>query len=123
MHEKTVAEKSVVKRIQRQPQKATKPQSLSKQNPDDSDDDDEEQEDPKDPGDSDTEDALRAMGFPIEKSLEVGKNEEEPVLKKGIYRGKKLSYVAKFDTNYLKKMLTSSCVDKQTKEAIKQCLK
>ena len=66
MHEKTVAEKSVVRRIQRHPQKATKPQSLSKRNPDDSDDDDEEQEpespgpvkaDPKDPGDSDTEDA------------------------------------------------------------------
>ena len=44
--------------------------------------------DPEDSGDSDTEDILRAMGFPIDKSLEVVKNEEEPVLKKGIYRGK-----------------------------------
>ena len=63
------------------------------------------------------------MGFPIDESLEVGKNNEEPVLKKGIHRGKKISYVTKFDTNYLRKILTSSDVDKQTKEAIKQCVK
>ena len=78
---------------------------------------------PEDAGDSDIENTLRAMGFPIDKSLEVGKNKEEPVLKKGIYRGKKISYVAKFDTKYLQKMLPSSGVDKQTKEAIKQCFK
>ena len=71
--------------------------------------------DPEDTGDSDTNDTLRTMGFLTNKSLEVGK--------KGIYRGKKISYVAKFDTNYLKKILKSSGVDKQTKEAIKQCLK
>ena len=53
----------------------------------------------------------------------MGKNEEEPVLKKGIYRAKKISYVAKFDTNYLKKMLTSSRIDKKTKETIKQFFK
>ena len=41
------------------------------------------------------------MDFPIDNSLEVGKNEEEPVLKKEIYRGEKRSYLAKFDTNYL----------------------
>ena len=63
------------------------------------------------------------MGFPIDKSLEVGKNEEEPVFKKGIYKGKKISCVAKFDTNYLKKILTSSGADKQIKEAIKQFFK
>ena len=62
------------------------------------------------------------MGFPI-KSLEVGKNEEELVLRKEIYRGKKILYVAKFDTNYLKEMLTLSGVDKKTKDAIKQFFK
>ena len=61
------------------------------------------------------EDTLRALGFPIDKSLEVGKNEEELVLRKGIYRGKKILYVAKFDINYLKKMLTLSGIDKKTK--------
>ena len=76
--------------------------------------------DPEDSGDSDIEDTLRDMGFPIDKSLEASKNEEEPVLKKGICRGKKMSYVAKFDSNYLKKMLTSSNVDKQTKETIEE---
>ena len=35
----------------------------------------------------------------------------------------KRSYVAKFDTNYLKKMLILSGIDKQTKEAIKHFLK
>ena len=40
--------------------------------------------DPKNSGDSDIENNLRAMDFPIDKSLEVGKHKEEPVLKKGI---------------------------------------
>ena len=66
---------------------------------------------------------LRVMGFPIDKSLEVGKNEEELVPRKGIYRDKKISYVAKFDANYLTKMLTSSGIDKKIKEAIKQFFK
>ena len=39
--------------------------------------------------DSDTEDTLRAMGFLINKSLELGKNGEGLVFRKGIYRGKK----------------------------------
>ena len=69
------------------------------------------------------EDTLRALGFPIDKSLEVGKNEEELVLRKGIYRGKKILYVAKFDINYLKKMLTLSGIDKKTKGTIKQFFK
>ena len=44
------------------------------------------------------------MGFPIDQSLEVGQKEEEPVLEKEIYSCKKI-YVAKFNTNYLKKNL------------------
>ena len=78
---------------------------------------------PENSGDPETKDILSTTFFPIDKSLEVGKNEEEPVLKKGIYRAKKISYVAKFDTNYLKKMLTSSRIDKKTKETIKQFFK
>ena len=78
---------------------------------------------PEDSGNSDTEDTIRAMGFPIDKSLEVGKNEKELVLRKGIYRGKKVLYVANFDTNYLKKMLTLSGIDRKTKDAIKQFFK
>ena len=41
-------------------------------------------------GNSDTEDNLRALVFPIDKSLEVGKNEEKLVLRKRIYRGKNI---------------------------------
>ena len=37
---------------------------------------------PEDLGDLDVEDTLRTMGFPIDKSLEVSKEEEEPVHKK-----------------------------------------
>ena len=57
---------------QRQPQKAPMSPGLA-------------ETDPEDSGDSDTEDTLRDMGFPIGKSLEANKIEEEPVLKKGIY--------------------------------------
>ena len=39
---------------------------------------------------SDTEDNLRALAFPIDKSLEVSKNEEKLVLRKRIYRGKNI---------------------------------
>ena len=42
---------------------------------------------PENSEDSDTKYTLRAIG--INNSLEVGKNEQEPILKKGIYRGKK----------------------------------
>ena len=85
--------------------KAPKSLMLTDTDPEDSNDDDEEKEPvvkkvskslglvetgPKNSGDSDTEDTLMALGFPIDKSLEIGKNEEEPVLKKGIYRGKKI---------------------------------
>ena len=52
----------------------------------------------------------------------MGKEEEEPVLKKG-YTEAKNYHVGNIDTNYLKKMLTSSGVDKQTKEAIKHFFK
>ena len=77
----------------------------------------------EDSGDSETKDSLRAMGFPIDKSLELGKIEEGLVFKKGIYRGKKISYVATFDNNYLEKMLKSSEIDVKTKGAIKQFFK
>ena len=85
--------------------KAPKSPRLTDTDPEDSDDDDEEKEPvvkkvskslglvetgPKNSGDSDTKDTLMALGFPIDKSLEIGKKEEEPVLKKGIYRGKKI---------------------------------
>ena len=73
--------------------------------------------------DDNTEDTLRTMGFSIDKSFEVGKNKKELVLRRGIYRGKKISYVAKFDTNYLRKMMASSKEDKKTKETIKQFFK
>ena len=55
---------------------------------------------PRHAGDSDTEDTLRAMSFSIDKLLEAGKNKEELVIRKGIYRSKKLSYVAKLYTSY-----------------------
>ena len=164
-HEETMTESSVVKRIQRQPPKASKSPEFVETESDDSDDEEEEQEpvvkriqkltkkasksaklantdredsdddkeekesvfktvpkfswlveiDPENSRDSDTEDTLRAMGNPIDKSLEVGKNEEEPVLKKGIYRSENISHVVKFDINYLKKVLTSSGVEKHKK--------
>ena len=75
------------------------------------------------PETEDTEDTLRAMGFPIDKSLELYKNEEGLVFKKRIYRGENISYVATFDTSFLKKMLTSSDIDKKTKETIKKIFK
>ena len=46
------------------------------------------------------------MKLPIDKSLEVGKNEEDPALKK------------RFNTNYLKKMWTSSGAGKQKKKQL-----
>ena len=46
--------------------------------------------DSEDSGDSDFEDALRVMGFSMDKSLEVGK-EKDSVLTKGIYKGQQLS--------------------------------
>ena len=53
--------------------------------------------DSEDLGDLDVADSQRAMGFSIDRSLEVDK-EEEPVLKKGIYKGQKILYVAKLFT-------------------------
>ena len=106
------------KRIQKLTKKASKFPKLANTDPEDSDDDDDndddDDDDKKEPvvkkapdspglvetdrensGDSDTEDTLRATGFPVDKSLEVGKNEEEPIFKRGINRSKKISYVAK----------------------------
>ena len=58
--------------------------------------------DTHDSGDSEIEDTLKAMGFPIDRSLEVCK-EEEIVFKKGLYKFQKISYVAKRDATYFKK--------------------
>ena len=74
-------------------------------------------------GDTDVQYTTTSMGFSIDKSLEVGKEEKEQVLKKGIQKGQKVSYVTKFDTGYLKKMLRSSGVDKQRNKVIKYFLK
>ena len=90
-------EEPVVKRIHKLTKKAPKSPRLTNADLEDSDDDDEEKEpvlkkvskflglaetSPESSGDPDTEDNPRAMGFPIDKSLEVGKNEEESVHKK-----------------------------------------
>lgn len=64
--------------------------------------------DSEDSGDSDFEDALRVMGFSMDKSLEVGK-EKDSVLTKGIYKGQQLSQVAKFITSYLKNVKIIGC--------------
>ena len=88
---------SVVKRIHKLTKKAPKSPRLTNTDLEDSDDDDEEKEpvvkkvskflglaetSSESSGDPDTKDNPRAMGFPINKSLEAGKNEEEPVHKK-----------------------------------------
>ena len=69
---------------------------------------------PEDSGDSDSKHTLGPWIF-----LLINR-EEGLVFKKEIYRGEKILYVATFDTGYLKKMLTSSDIDKKTKETIKQ---
>ena len=74
-------------------------------------------------GVTDVQDTTTTMGFSIDKSLEVGKEEKEQVLKKGIQKGQKVSCVTKFDTGYLKKMLRSSGVDKERNKVIKHFLK
>ena len=95
-------EEPMVKRIHKLTKKAPKPPRFTDINPDDYD---EEEKEPvvkklskslglvktgsENSGDPETEDTLRTTFFPIDKSFEVGKNEEEPVLNKGIYRAKK----------------------------------
>ena len=113
----------MVKRIQTLPKKTPKSPEPLKMESDDSDDDDDDDDDdeekpavknvPKSPvlvetnpensGDTGTEDTLRVMGFSIDKYLEVVKNEEEPVFKKMIYRGQKISYVLNLIPTTLKK--------------------
>ena len=51
---------------------------------------------------------------------EVGNKEEEPVFRKGIYKGKKISYVAQFDSSCVKKMLKEKSGDKLAKDGIEQ---
>ena len=65
--------------------------------------------DPEDSGDSGLEDTLRVMDLPINKFLEVGKEEEEPVFKTEICKGQKILYVAEFDTSYLKNVKIIRC--------------
>ena len=110
----------MVKRIQTLPKKTSKSPESLKMESDDSDDDDDDDEEkpavknvpkppvlvetnPEDSGDTGTEDTLRVMGFSIDKYLEVVKNEEEPVFKKMIYRGQKISYVLNLIPTTLKK--------------------
>ena len=106
--------KPMVKRIQILLKKAPKSPEPVKTESDDSDDDEEEEpkmkKAPKSPGlvetdpeDSDTEDTLKTIGFPVNKFLEVGKNEEKPALKKGIYRGKKYHMLQNLVPTTLKK--------------------
>ena len=95
----------MAKRIHKLTKKAPKSLKVADTDPEDSEDEEEEKEpvvkkapkapgfvetDPEKSGESDSEDTLRAMGFPQSHSL-----------KKGYMEGKKISYVAKFDTNYL----------------------
>lgn len=49
------------------------------------------------------------MDLPINKFLEVGKEEEEPVFKTEICEGQEIFYVAEFDTNYLKNVKIIRC--------------
>ena len=84
----------MAKRIQKLTKEAPKFPRLANTDREDSEADDEEKEtvmkkvpkspglaetDPENLGESDTEDTLRTMGFPIDKSLEVGKEEKKPV--------------------------------------------
>ena len=128
----------MVKRIYKLTIKVLKPPRFTDTGSECSDNDDDEKEHavkkvskflgdvetgPEDSGDSETKDSLRATGFSIDKSLELVKIEEGLVFNKGIYRGKKISYVATFGNNYLRKMLTLSEIDVKTKGAIKQFFK
>ena len=94
----------MVKRIHKLTKKAPTPPRFTDMGQESSDDDNEEKElvvktvskslglvetGPEDSRDSGTENTLSAMGFPIDKSLELGKNEKEVIFRKGIYKGKK----------------------------------
>ena len=106
----------MAKRLQKLTKNAPKSPKLADTDGKDPDDEEEEKvpvakKVPKSPGlaktdqensgDSETEDTLQTMSFFIDKSLELDKNEEESVLIEESYRGGKISYVAKFDINYL----------------------
>ena len=87
----------VIKRVHKLTKKAPSSPRLTDTGSEHSDDHDDEKEpvvkkvskslglvetSPDNSGDSGTENNLKDMGFPIDNSLEVGKNEEEQVLKK-----------------------------------------
>ena len=108
----------MVKRIKKLTKKTPKSPRFTDTYPGDSDDDDEEKKPvvkkvsksqgdvetgPRESEDSDTEDTLRAMGFLNDKSLELGKNGEGLVFKKGIYRGKKYHMLQHLIRTILKK--------------------
>ena len=56
------------------------------------------------------------------KNLPSEKKVEKVVFMSGPYEGYKLSYVAPYDTKYLRKVLKISGLEKKTKDLIKQAL-
>ena len=56
------------------------------------------------------------------KNLTIEKKVEKAVFMAGPYKGYDLSYVALYDTKYLKRMLKISGLEKKTKNLIKQAL-
>ena len=56
-------------------------------------------------------------------NLRIEKKVERVVFKNGPHEGNELSYVALYDTKYLKRVLKIPGLDKKTKDLIKQALK
>ena len=56
------------------------------------------------------------------KNLTIKKNVNKVVFMRGPYEGHELSYVGLYDTEYLKKALKMSGLDKKIKDLIKQAL-
>ena len=55
-------------------------------------------------------------------NLTIEKKVEKTVFMVEPYKGYELSYVALCDTKYLKRVLKMSCLEKKTKDLIKQAL-
>ena len=56
------------------------------------------------------------------KNLAIEKKVEKVVFMAGLYEGYELSYVALFDTKYLKRKLKMSGLEKKTRDLIKQAM-
>ena len=56
------------------------------------------------------------------KNLKIEKKVEKAVFMAGLYKGYDLSYVALYDTKYLKRILKISGLEKKTKNLIKEAL-